>query len=354
MERFSIALMGDVMLGRGVNGALGTMSPEEPWGNVLPLLKESDVRVINLECALTDSVEPWRRTEKVFHFRADPSLAIPALQAAGIQLCSLANNHILDFEEQGLFDTIHHLQVAQIAHAGAGRNLARARLPALTQVKRNGSVKVALVAFTDNEPAFAAGNEHSGSNFLEISLRDEAIESVREAIDQARAEGAQVVIFSNHWGPNQVERPSWLFRRFAHAVMDQGADIYYGHSAHLFQGVEIYRGKPIFYDTGDFIDDYVVDPVTRNDWSFLFRVFWEEEGLHRLELHPVTLSYARVLRAFGQERDQILEKMIGLSSELGTRLQARDGVLHWSAQGKPESARQRRQPQQKKRRHGSG
>ena len=104
----------------------------------------------------------------------------------------------------------------------------------------------------------------------------------------SREMAADTVIFSNHWGPNMVQRPRETFRSCA--VIDRGVDIYYGHSAHVFQGVEIYRGKPILYDTGDFIDDYAVDPKMRNDWSFLFRVSVEEGAFERLDLTPVKLS----------------------------------------------------------------
>jgi poly-gamma-glutamate capsule biosynthesis protein CapA/YwtB (metallophosphatase superfamily) len=124
--------------------------------------------------------------------------------------------------------------------------------------------------------------------------------------------------FSNHWGPNMVERPNALFRRFAHAVMDRGVDVYYGHSAHIFQGVEIYHGKPILYDTGDFIDDYAVDPGLRNDRSFLFKVSLEGGELRRLELSPVTLPYARVELAKGSEREAIFDRMERLSREMDT------------------------------------
>ena len=134
-------------------------------------------------------------------------------------------------------------------------------------------------------------------------------------------------MFSNHWGPNMVQRPKAVFRRFARAVIDLGVDIYYGHSAHVFQGVEIYRGKPILYDTGDFIDDYAVNPELRNDWSFLFRVSVEEGSLERLDLIPVKLSYARVDLATGGERESILNRMERLSAEMGAVFARREGAL---------------------------
>jgi poly-gamma-glutamate capsule biosynthesis protein CapA/YwtB (metallophosphatase superfamily) len=310
-REITLALTGDVMLGRGVNEALDASRPEEVWGDVLPLLHAADLRVINLECAITGHRSPWSRTPKVFHFRADPP-AVEVLQAARVDACSLANNHTLDFEERGLLDTLEHLAAAGIRSAGAGRDAEEASRPALL----DGGV--ALVAFTDNEPPFAAGPQRPGTNYLPVSTEPTVLRRVEEAIGSAREAGARTVIFSNHWGPNMVLRPPEVFRRFARAVVDLGADVYYGHSAHVFQGLEIYRGKPILYDTGDFVDDYAVDPDLRNDRSLLFRVSLEGGNLKRLELFPVVLPYARVELAAGDERSAILDLMQELSAELGT------------------------------------
>ncbi len=322
----TVALVGDVMLGRGVNEALRTLRPEQPWGDVLPLLDAADLRIINLECAITEHKWPWTRTPKVFHFRADPP-AIEVLRAARVDGCSLANNHTLDFEEQGLLDTLKHLEAAGIPYAGAGRNREEAAQPALLEAHLGNGSRVALLAFTDNEPPFAAGSDRPGTNYLPVSLEPEVLSRVEAAVAAAREAGADTVIFSNHWGPNMVQRPPDLFRRFAHAVMDRGVDIYYGHSAHIFQGVEIYHGKPILYDTGDFIDDYAVDPKLRNDWSFLFRVSLEEGELRRLELFPVVLHYARVVSATGAEREAIFDRMENLSREMGTTFARREDRL---------------------------
>jgi poly-gamma-glutamate capsule biosynthesis protein CapA/YwtB (metallophosphatase superfamily) len=291
----TLALTGDVMLGRGVAEVLDNrMRPEAPWGDVMPLLDAADLRIINLECAITDNERPWTRTPKVFHFRAQPS-AIETLRTARIDGCSLANNHTLD--------------------------------PAILTLPADHTRRVALLAFTDNEPPFAAGIDRPGTNYLPVSLKPEVLRRVERTVSYVREMGVGTVIFSNHWGPNMVQRPKETFRRFARAVVDRGVDIYYGHSAHVFQGVEIYRGKPILYDTGDFIDDYAVDPKFRNDWSFLFQVSMEEGRFERLDLTPVKLSYARVDLATGGERETILDRMERLSAEMGTVFARREGAL---------------------------
>jgi poly-gamma-glutamate capsule biosynthesis protein CapA/YwtB (metallophosphatase superfamily) len=290
------------------------------WGDVLPLLLSADLRVINLECAITEHRRLWSRTPKVFHFRADP-VAVEVLRAARVDACSLANNHTLDFEERGLLDTLDNLEAAGIRYAGAGRDAEEAARPVLL----DGGI--ALVAFTDNEPPFAAGPDRPGTNYLPVSTEPAVLRRVEEVMVAAREAGARTVIFSNHWGPNMVARPPEAFRRFARAVVDLGADVYYGHSAHVFQGVEVYRGRPILYDTGDFIDDYAVDPNLRNDRSFLFRLSLEGGEFKRLELFPVVLPYARVELAAGDERSAILGLMQNLSAELGTTFERRGDRL---------------------------
>lgn len=326
----TIALTGDVMLGRLVNETLKTMQPEEVWGDVLPHLLQADLRIVNLECALTSHRNPWTRSWKMFHFRADPK-TVRVLQAAHINACTLANNHILDYEERGLHDTLRVLNKAGIRHAGAGANAAEAAAPALLDVAGQPPCRVALISCTDNEPDFAAGAAHPGTNYLPVSLEEEALTRIANSIAAARAQGAELVIFSNHWGANFVERPSAEFRQFARRVLELGADIYHGHSAHILQGIEIHQGKPILYDTGNFIDDYAVHPQLRNDRSCLFRLMFENNKLCRIELLPVSLSVARVVLAQGEEFDAISERMEMLCEEFGTRFWRTDDSLVWQA-----------------------
>ncbi|MGA8862506.1 MAG: CapA family protein [Gallionella sp.] len=318
--------MGDVMLGRLVNDRLKHMQPKQVWGDVLPHLAQSDLRIINLECALTLHQEPWMRTEKMFHFRADPD-AVSVLKAAHIDACSLANNHILDFEVQGLFDTLRVLDTAGISHAGAGSDHKEAAAAAMLEVQSSPPCRVALLSNTDNEPDFAATEKNPGTNFLEVSLDETTLGRIAKDIAQARTQGADLVVFSNHWGANFVERPSPEFRTFARRVIELGADIYHGHSAHICQGIEIYHGKPILYDTGNFIDDYAVHPQLRNDRSCLFKLMFAHGKLTCIELLPVSLSVAHVALAQGEEFDAIGARMKMLCAELGTTLSQRDHRL---------------------------
>ena len=330
----TIVLIGDVMLGRLVNDRLQTMQPEQVWGDVLPHLAQADLRIVNLECALTTHPQPSTRTRKMFHFRADPE-AVRVLQGARIDACTLANNHILDYEEQGLRDTLRVLDAAGIRHAGAGANDKEAAAPALIEASaaKSGAARcrVALLSCTDNEPGFAASADHPGTNYLEVSLQQATLARIANSIAQARAQGADLVVFSNHWGANFVERPSAEFRSFARRVIELGADIYHGHSAHICQGIEIYQGKPILYDTGNFIDDYAVHPLLRNDRSCLFKLMFSHGKLRRIELLPVSLSVAHVALARGGEFDAICTHMEMLCAEFGTGIMRSDDRLVYEA-----------------------
>src|SRR3990172_6489520 len=130
----TLAFIGDVMLGRLVSREIERKQPPESfWGDTLSVLKRADAVFANLECAVTPCKQKWNRTRKVFHFGAAPE-AIEVLKAGNVRYVSLANNHILDFQEQGLFDTLKYLEQAGIHSAGAGRNLEEAMRPALINI----------------------------------------------------------------------------------------------------------------------------------------------------------------------------------------------------------------------------
>ncbi len=223
----------------------------------------------------------------------------------------------MDFQAPALLETIQNLDKHGIAHAGAGKNLNEASKPAIVEA---GGIKIGVVAFADHYREYGAGANSPGTNIIRISLKEDTFRRVREAIQSARNAGADLVVFSIHWGPNMREAPTRKFINFAHAVMDAGADIYHGHSAHIFQGIEIYKGKPILYDTGELIDDYYVDPVLRNDQQLLFLITVTRGNIQRVELIPLLIHHMQVNRARGVEFNTIKERIIRLSRVFGTEI----------------------------------
>lgn len=321
----TLAIAGDVMLGRLVNDTLAEHGPGYAWGDVAPLLWSADAALINLECAITTRLVRWHDGHyKPFHFRGDPA-AVETLRRGRVDFAALANNHIEDFGPDGLLDTISALDHAGIAHAGAGRDLGAARAPAILTVR---GLRIAIVAFADYPRAWAATATSPGLNFTTVSVDDETFAPVAAAIAAAR-EVADVVIFSIHWGPNMRVRPPEEFRHFAHRVLDAGATIFWGHSAHVVQGVEpIPDDGVILYDTGDFIDDYAADPELRNDLGALFLIRLRERTVEQVSLVPVRIHRMQVNRATGDDRRWFIRHLHMLCRELGGSVQgAADGSL---------------------------
>jgi poly-gamma-glutamate synthesis protein (capsule biosynthesis protein) len=353
-----IAFMGDVMLGRAVSEAIAEKGPEYPWGDTLQVLRQADIRIINLECPISERGTIWK--PKVFNFRADP-LAIDSLKLAGIDCVSLANNHILDYGEEAMADTIRMLDDAGIAHSGAGRNLGEAMKPAFMEAK---GVTVGLASITDNMPLWRATEKNPGVNhipllalpdfmestYLKYSERSNygllyrvrpalscflrplmqylaeaktmlgwpgIIRSMESSLSQART--ADFTILSCHWGPNWRTSPYGIFERFASAALKSGADMIHGHSAHLFQGIGVREGKPVLYDTGDFIDDFPIHHI-RNDHSFIFLVdiSAKTKRAEKITLVPVLISNCQANLAKEPLASQICDRMSSLCAEMGT------------------------------------
>ena len=312
-----LGLTGDVMFGRGVDARWDDRDPAGVWGSMHERLRSLDGLVANLECCL--STRGTAREERTYLFRADPAWAVPALEAGGAACVSLANNHLLDFGPVALRDTLDALDDAGIPHPGAGRDRAAAGRPAVTRV---GGLNIGVLAFTDQYSPYAAGREQPGTAYLDLDHRRPA---TRRAVDGALAAayraGADLVVATLHWGPNWVVRPSATQRAFARWLIDRGVDVVHGHSAHVIQGVEVYRGRPIVYDAGDFVDDYAVKPDLHNDRSFLFELVASGGRLEALELRPVEIVDERAERAGPDAAAWLRDRMRTLSAPFGTTVE---------------------------------
>lgn len=315
-----IALTGDVMLGRLVDEEVirnRSVSPAAVWGDVLPVLLAADLRLANLECVISAHGRPWRPETKAFHFRAHPR-AIETLRAARIDCVALANNHVLDYGPGALAECLKLLGQAGIKWAGAGASADEAARAALLE---SPAARVAVIAVTDNEPDWEATESSPGVNYVGYDangLVEPYRSRIAKTIGHARSK-ADLVIVSAHVGPNWGS-PSPAMRGLARSLLDLGADVYWGHSNHTPQGVEIYGGRPTLYSTGDFVDDYAVDPDERNDLSFLFVLDGPPRGPRVLRLQPVAIEDCRVRLARGAEVAFLHELMRARCAALGTAL----------------------------------
>lgn len=280
-----LCLAGDVMTGRGIDQALPFCAPPELyepyvrsardyialaerangaiprplafdyiWGDALAEIarRRPDACIVNLETAVTARGSPWRG--KSIHYRMHPR-NVPCLTAARIDCCVLANNHVLDWGEDGLDDTLETLHAAGIRTAGAGRDAREAGEPAVIETRDGKRVLVFAYATEDSGvPRDWAAGRGAGVNFLE-DLSEKSRAGIAEKMREGRREGDMVVV-SIHWGGNWGYEISAAERAFARALIDAGADVVHGHSSHHPKATERHRGRPIFYGCGDLINDY--------------------------------------------------------------------------------------------------
>ena len=204
------------------------------------VLEEADVAMVNLECPITTRGE---RVEKPYNFRMHPRY-LKALLIAGIDIVNLANNHIYDFGDVGLFDTISYLDSVGISHVGAGKNRAEAHQPVVMDLR---GTRVAFFGYY-------GGGEAPKATATKPGVADRNIDEIRIDVRKARNEqGADFVVVNLHWGTELADTPDVGQIYFAHRVIDAGADLIVGHHPHVLQGIERYKSGVIAYSLGNFL-----------------------------------------------------------------------------------------------------
>ncbi len=314
--------VGDIMLGRGVGARLRKAGGyEKAFEKVASYMNLGDIVFANLETPLTDSNHGLDKERKIV-LKAEPE-SVVALTDAGINLISLSNNHILDYYEKGLFDTMELLDKNGIKHAGAGRNIEEARTPAI--IEKNG-LKTALLAYTTfaeltyaGKPYqnFAAGPEKSG-------LVRDRYETIREDILKIRDQ-VDLVAVSMHWGVEDSFKVTNEQKELAHKLIDDGADMILGHHPHQFQGIELYKGKPILYSMGNFLFDQN-DP--ENMESFIIDMKYKGAELTEFSALPVRIINKSIVEIqTGSNAAALLKRQAELCRELGTEPVIQDDKL---------------------------
>ncbi|MFZ5987404.1 MAG: CapA family protein [Bacillota bacterium] len=330
-EILKIVAVGDILLGRGVGSRVKKENRDftYPFLEVADILKKGDVVFGNLEEPITSSTRSLTGIRQGGKYVLKNDIeAMDGIIYAGFNLFSLANNHILDYYEQGLFDTMAILDKHGIAYSGAGKNMEEARKPAIIEKK---GLKIGLLSYTDmaevvykgNPPLkFIAGKDKTGVAPRPIEFNDfikTDINKLRDKVD--------ILIVSLHWGQEDSFDVLSSQKEFAHKLIDNGVDIILGHHPHQFQGIEIYNGKPIFYSLGNFIFDQN-DP--ENQESFIITMNYKDKKLTSIEGIPVrTIDKKQVVPQKGEGAKAILERELNLCKELGTEFYIKDDRLYF-------------------------
>ncbi len=288
----TMAFAGDLMVGRGLGHRLDGPSQRPLYQGFEAALAGVDVLAVNLESVLADAPQPW--PDKRFHFRLPTRHAervLAPLASGRTLVASVANNHALDHGRAGLSQTLATLGELGVPAVGGGATWDQARRPRIVETDRG--VRIGFLGLTDHCScddvcAWAAGPRASGIWHADLSGGDwdEPLAAVR-ALDGV----VDHVVFSVHWGPNYtLTGPTRWMRDFAAALVDAGADVIFGHSAHQILAVEPIDGKTVIYSPGGLLDDYTDRPLFRNDLGVLVRVTLAPDGTQETEVVPLKLT----------------------------------------------------------------
>lgn len=281
------------LLNRGVtieNGVSEAMLTE---------LRGVDILVANNEFPFTDRGTPTEG--KTYTFRADTD-TVSYLHDMGVDVAVLANNHIYDFGEVGLLDTLDTLSEAGILGIGAGRNLDEASAPLYFIVN---DMKIAVVAATQIERLDNPDTKGATDNSAGV-FRCWNPEKLYEVVEQAK-ENSDFVIVYIHWGTENQAEPDWAQLDQAPKLAEAGADLIIGDHSHCLQGITYFDDTPVIYSLGNFwFNSKTLD-------TCMVRVTIGRDGLESFQFVPAIQSDCRVNMAYGEDKNRILAYMRSLS-----------------------------------------
>ncbi|MEG0766396.1 MAG: CapA family protein [Clostridia bacterium] len=229
-----------------------------PFSGIVDFLSQDDMTLVNLEGTLTESNQ---RVEKTFNFKG-PAAYGEILTAGSVEAVNLANNHFIDYGEQGKEDTKAALDAHGVTHAGNGDL-------GVYEIK---GVKIGMTGYSF---PFSKGKK-----------------DIRADVEQLREMGCQIVIASFHWGSEYEPNFSRDQRTIGRAAIDAGADVVVGHHPHIVQGIEKYKGRYILYSLGNLVFGGNTDPDDRDTYlgRLTFTVDETASVPPTLEIYPVRLT----------------------------------------------------------------
>mgnify|MGYP000908867245 CR=1 FL=1 len=245
-----VALVGDIMLGRKVGEYIKLEGADYPFLPVKERLLAADLVFANLEAPTCST------GEFINLFRAHPRV-VDGLKRAGIDIVSLANNHVLDYHQECLFETWELLSEAGIKQVGSGMTLKDATAGEILTVK---GLKVGFLAYTETWFLYSrAGINWIAGDYPGVAPLDKAL--ICADVKRLKSQ-ADVVIVSLHWGIEYAKKITQEEKTLALSIIEAGGDVVFGHHPHVIKPWIFYRSKPIFYSVGNFIFDPLKPPLT--------------------------------------------------------------------------------------------
>jgi poly-gamma-glutamate capsule biosynthesis protein CapA/YwtB (metallophosphatase superfamily) len=317
---------GYVEIAEKVNGPIPRpVVPGYIWGDTFDELERlaPDLRIINLETSVTKSDGYWK--QKGIHYRMHPE-NIDCITSARIDICSLANNHILDWGYAGLKETLETLRKAKIGIVGAGMDPGEAESPVVREIEGKGRVIVfAFGSPTSGVPLnWAASGKRPGIHLLK-DFSNDTIQRIRKRVQEVKQE-RDIVVVSVHWGGNWGYNVPQEEIDLAHQLIDEaGVNMIHGHSSHHAKGIEVYRDRLILYGCGDFLNDY--EGIGgyehyRSDLGLMYFASMDPSSgkLVELQMTPTQIKNFKVNRASRDDALWLSQTLNREGERFGTRL----------------------------------
>ncbi len=269
--------------------------------SLLTQMREADVCMINNEFTYTEETKPI--SNKTFTFKAKPE-NVNILKEMGVDVVSLGNNHVYDYGEKGLYDTIATLEGAGIPYVGGGKNIEDASKILYYQ---NDEMKIALISATQIE-RYPNPNTKEATETTPGTFRCYESEKLLEKIEEADANSDFVIVYL-HWGTESTDQPDWRQTSQASECALAGADVIIGAHPHVIQGIGYEGDVPVFYSLGNFWFS------SKNLDSSILNLEISKDGLVSSQFVPCLTRNSSTLEAKDGEKDRILSYMRRLSPE---------------------------------------
>ena len=276
-----LCVVGDVMLARNIGQRIINEGPEIPFAAVSKILEQADLRVINLECIISNKGTP---EPKAYTFQA-PLSALKTLTGSRVDIVNIANNHALDYGTHALEDMISMLKQHKMAVVGAGLNLEQARYPAIVH---HNDLRIAFLAYLDvpiedggfDSRSWIARSHKPGMAWATCENIFHDVTAIRSNVD--------LVVVMLHFGEEYLTTPTVQQRTLAKTAIDSGAILVLGTHPHVLQPIEHNRDGLIVYSLGNFIFD---DKNFLADHSAIFHVVLDKIGIREYYWTPIIIEH---------------------------------------------------------------
>ncbi|NLV89574.1 MAG: CapA family protein [Tissierellia bacterium] len=304
----TISLVGDIFMDGSLRGLIDRNGIDYPWEMVKDYFQNDDITIGNLETSITTRGEKWE--DKQFNFRSDPK-NLEVMKEASLDVVSLANNHSLDYGYVGFLDTLDHLDKYEIKRVGGGRNREEA-LKGLI-LEKNG-VKIGVLGFSRVVPHvdWYATNKRPGI----VGAYDVHIDQVIDRVVEMK-ENVDILVLSIHWGVEGSHIPRQNEIDLARKLIDNGVDIIMGHHPHVLQGIEIYKGRPIFYSLGNFIFSSRSENTRE---TMIAQVILKDKTIDKVCIIPCTIDNGRPIPASEENIEAKLKFINSISKDFNTKI----------------------------------